>query len=71
MQVAMTGNSELHELHLEGVQFYSEDSGKILKSFHQKSDTFKVQLFSYIHTVIIFPFFQVFKFTFTNVIFIL
>ena len=30
----MTGNSELHELHLEGVQFYSEDSGKILKSFH-------------------------------------
>lgn len=69
MQVAMTGNSELCELQLEGAQFYSEDSGKILKGFHQKSDMLNIQLFSYMHTMIIFPFFQVFKFTFTNVIF--
>ena len=68
MQVAMTGNSKFHELQLEGVQFYSEDSGKILKGFHQKSDILNIQLFSYIRTMIIF---QVVKFTFTHVIFML
>lgn len=68
MQVAMTGNSKFHELQLEGVQFYSEDSGKMLKGFHQKSDILNIQLFSYIRTMIIF---QVVQFTFTNVIFML
>ena len=32
--MAMTGNSKFHELQLEGVEFYSEDSGKMLKGFH-------------------------------------
>lgn len=68
MQVAMTGNSKFHELQLEGVEFYSEDSGKMLKGFHQKSDILNIQLFSYIRTMIIF---QVVQFTFTNVIFML
>lgn len=61
--MAMTGNSELCELQLEGVQFYSEDSGKILKGFQfRKSDKVgNIQLFSYMHTMIIFPFLSSFQ----------